>query len=291
MTVSYGEYVRTEVASVGTKECAATYRGLDRTAKYVVVVTPQPSEGTECEASSVVVDLASEYFRPVGPVSISRCRGGVYLQRFDALAGVTKETDLRRVPLENWQFFKGDDETETLLFAANEKATTGGVYAILDDEKSGESAALGTLANSTLGASIGIAFSNDCPFAAANFSLTFDSIQRTFKTTGKSYVLECLVTDGETRIDTEGEWVPVKIDVTAPLTAEDVTEQGTDCKRIVGFPIGLDVTVEPGQVLLLRWRDQKRDSKNGGASPLMGIDNVRLDFQMTGQKGFGVIMR
>lgn len=295
-TMTLGATERREMKSIRTEKTNVTVGGLSATGRYVVTVTPLPGEGDGLTAESGMIDIATMKPREAVPFLIGdaeKIGSGEreYEEDFSALAGLTKATSAKEVDLPNWQFFKGDDETETLLFAANEKATTGGVYAMLDDAKSEGSAALGTLATSLAGAAIGIAFSNDCPFAAANFTLAFDSVQRTFKAAGKSYVFEYLVTDGETRIDTEGEWMPVKIDETAPLTAEDATEQGTDSKRISGFPIDLDVTVRPGQVLLLRWRDQKRDSKNGGASPLMGIDNVRLNFQMMGQKGFGIIMR
>ena len=295
-TMTLGATERREIKSIRTEKTSVSVGGLSATGRYVVTVMPLPGEGDGLTAESGKIDISTMKPREAVPFLIGDAEklGSAereYAEDFSALAGLTKATSAKEVDLPNWQFFKGDDETETLLFAANEKATTGGVYAILDDEKSEGSAALGTLATSLAGAAIGIAFSNDCPFAAANFSLTFDSVQRTFKAAGKSYVFEYLVTAGETRIDTEGEWVSVAIDETAPLTAEDATEQGTDCKRIAGFPVDLDVTVEPGQVLLLRWRDQKRDSKNGGASPLMGIDNVRLGFQMTGQKGFGIVIR
>ena len=295
-TMTLGATERREIKSIRTEKTSVSVGGLSATGRYVVTVMPLPGEGDGLTAESGKIDISTMKPREAVPFLIGDAEklGSAereYAEDFSALAGLTKATSAKEVDLPNWQFFKGDDETETLLFAANEKATTGGVYAILDDEKSEGSAALGTLATSLAGAAIGIAFSNDCPFAAANFSLTFDSVQRTFKAAGKSYVFEYLVTAGETRIDTEGEWVSVAIDETAPLTAEDATEQGTDCKRITGFPVDLDVTVEPGQVLLLRWRDQKRDSKNGGASPLMGIDNVRLNFQMMGQKGFGIIVR
>ena len=295
-TLTLGETERREIKSIRTEKTEVSVGGLSTTGRYVVTVTPLPGEGDGLTAESDLIDIATMKPREampflMGDASKTGDAGRSFAEDFSVLATLTKETSVKEVGLPNWQFFKGDDETATLRYTANAKATTGGVYALFDDAKSEASAALGTLATSTQGASIGIAFSNDCPFAAANFSLTFDSIQRTFKATGKSYALECLVTDGETRIDTEGEWVPVKIDETAPLTVEDVATGGDDCRRIAGKPIELGVTVEPGQVLLLRWRDVKRDSKTGGSSPLMGIDDVSLTFEMMGRPGFGVIFK
>ena len=269
VSVSYGAYVRTEVASLGTKECAATYRGLDRTAKYVVVVTPQPSEVTECEASSVVVDLASEYFRPVGPVSVAGLKGGVYLQRFDALAAVTKETELRRVPLENWQFFKGSGEAEKLYYTSGTNSTKGGAYCYSDAERTTDSFMIGTVAVSTTGSSVGLAFVNDTGSSLRAPTLTFTAVRRNEKP-GAPYALEWLVTDGPWSIGTESDgWQSL------PL--------------VEGEP-GFSVTPEncrlgPGQVIVFRWRHAK---VKGG--PMLGLDDVHVEFPVD-KPGFGVYIR
>ena len=268
VSVSYGAYVRTEVASAGTKECTATYRGLDRMAKYVVVVTPQPSEGTECEASSVVVDLASEYFRPVGPMSVAGLRGGVYLQRFDALAGVTKETDLRRVPLENWQFFKGSGEAEKLYYTSGTNSTTGGVYCYSDAERTANSFMIGTVATGTTGSSVGLAFVNDTGTALGAPTLTFTAVRRNEKP-GDPYALEWLVTDGPWSIGTESDgWRPLQV-------AEGEPE----------FSVMPDCRLGPGQVIVFRWRQEK---VKGG--PMLGLDDVHVEFPVD-KPGFGVYVR
>ena len=268
VSVSYGAYVRTEVASVGTKDCAATYRGLDRTAKYVVVVTPQPSEGTECEASSVVVDLASEYFRTVGPVSVAKCKGGVYLQRFDALAGVTKETDLRRVPLESWQFFKGSGEAEKLFYTSGTNSTKGGVYCYSDAERTTNSFMIGTVATSTMGSSVGLAFVNDTGSSLGAPTLTYTAVRRNEKP-GDPYVLEWLVTDGSWSIGTESDaWQPLQF-------AEGEPE----------FSVTPDCRLGPGQVIIFRWRHEK---VSGG--PMLGLDDVHVEFPVD-KPGFGVYVR
>ena len=269
VTVSYGEYVRTEVESVGTKECAATYRGLDRTAKYVVVVTPQPSEGTECEASSVVIDLASEYFRPTGPVSIAGCRGGVYLQNFDSLTNVTKETDSRRVPLENWQFFKGSGEAEKLYYTSGTNSTTGGVYCYSDAERTTDSFMIGTVAVKTTGSSVGLAFVNDTGTSLGAPTLTFTAVRRNEKP-GDPYQLEWLVTDGTWSIGTESDgWKSL------PLT-----------EGLPGFSVTPDgCRLDPGQVIIFRWRQEK---VTGG--PMLGLDDIHVEFPVD-KPGFMLHLR
>ena len=269
VTVSYGEYVRTEVESVGTKECAATYRGLDGTAKYVVVVAPQPSEGTECEASSVVIDLASEYFRPTGPVSIAGCRGGVYLQDFDVLACVTKETDPRRVPLGNWQFFYGSGEAERLYYSSGTNSTKGGVYCYSDAERTTDSFMIGTVAVKTTGSSVGLAFVNDTGTSLDAPTLTFTAVRRNEKP-GDSYQLEWLVTDGPWSIGTESDgWKSLPLMEGMPDFS--VTPDG--CR------------LDPGQVIIFRWRQEK---VTGG--PMLGLDDIHVEFPVD-KSGFMLNLR
>lgn len=268
VSVSYGEYVRTEVASVGTKECAATYRDLDRTAKYVVVVTPQPSEGTECEASSEIIDLASEYFRPVGPVSIAGCKGGVYLQNFDSLTNVTKETDLKRVPLENWQFFKGSGEAEKLFYTYGTNSTKGGVYCYSDEQRTTDSFMIGTVATKDLGSSIGLAFVNDTGSSLNAPTLTFTAIRRNGKP-GEPYQLEWIVTDGPWSIGTESDrWKSL------PLTENEPN-----------FSVTPDCRLAPRQVIIFRWRQEK---VSGG--PMLGLDDILVEFPVD-KPGFMIHLR
>lgn len=267
--ISYGEYVRTEVASVGTKECAATYRGLDRTAKYVVVVTPQPSEGSEFEESSAIIDLASEYFRPTGPVSIAGCRGGVYLQNFDSLTNVTKDTDSRRVPLENWQFFKGSGEAEKLYYTSGTNSTTGGVYCYSDAERTTDSFMIGTVAVSKTGSSVGLAFVNDTGAALTAPTLTFTAIRRNGKP-GDPYQLEWLVTDGPWSIGTESDgWKSLPLAEGEPEFS--VTPE--------------DCLLGPGQVIIFRWRQEK---VTGG--PMLGLDDIHVEFPVD-KPGFMLNLR
>ena len=288
VTVSYGQYVRTELASVGTRDCAVTYRGLDRTAKYVVVVTPQPSEGTAGEAVSEIIDLASEYFRPTGPVSLRSC-GGFYQEDFSSLSNMTKKTDLAKVPLACWQFFRGSGEAETMFCTSGEHGSDGsGVYCCSDAEKSPDSYMIGTLANGDLGSSFGLAFVNDTGARMVASCLTFCPVQRSVKTNPATYALEYLVTDGPWSIGTEsGDWRSIALPEIAPKTGanpeatNNIGPEGLTLPLVYGAH---GVQLAPGQVIIFRWRHERVAS-----GPMMGVDDVRVEFRLA--DGFSLIVR
>lgn len=294
VTVTYGNYARTEVASVGvgSESCVASFGGLDRTGRYVVVVAPQPSEGTDLEASSQIVDLASEYFRPVGPVSVAGCKGGVYAESFDSLAAVKAKIDLSRAPLKWWQLYRGSGAAQTLNYTAGTNSTSGGVYCYSDAGATTNSYMIGTVASGTIGCSLGIAFVNDTDSPLRLPTLTFTSVQRNFKANPATYELEWLVTDGTWSIATESEnWKSLVIPKTAPFTSE--TQAGRDEYREACITLPRETGDEdykserlrPGQVVIFRWRHEKL--ANG---PMMGIDDVHVEFPVE-KPGFGVIFK
>ena len=105
-------------------------------------------------------------------------------------------------------------------------------------------------------------------------TLSFDSIQRSFRSNAATYVLEWKVANGgETDIGSEGGWNAVTIPPTAPYVASDVDRPSAEYRQSVSVGIAWDKRLEPGEVLVLRWRHPKVAS-----GPMMAIDNVRLDF-------------
>lgn len=282
VTVSYGTCVRTEITSTGTKECEAVFRDLDPSGRYVVEVVPQPSGDDANAAVSPEIDLAAEHFRKTGAISMAGLKRRLYVEDFSSLAEDARDTDLGKIHLDHWQFFKGTGEAEKLLYAKTSK-TTGGVYSFGDPDVT-DSFCTGSLATKTIGAMLGLAFANDTDASVGAPTLTFDSIQRTFKTNPATYVLEWLVTDGATSIGTEGEWHAMTVPDTAPYTDE------TKGERVEYRETGISVTpelggrIQPGQVLVFRWRHANLPS-----GPMMAIDNVRVEFPS--EKGFNVLIR
>ena len=161
LSILYGEETRSEVESVRVTETKVTFGNLDAKGKYVVTVVPQPSEGDALGATSPVVDLATVIFRKTGAVPLSEVKDDFYVSDFSGLATMTADFEARSVRLDYWQFGKGSGEPEKLLYTAGTNRTTGGVYAFCDKDRTPESFMLGTLATSTYGCSVGIAFRND----------------------------------------------------------------------------------------------------------------------------------
>ena len=269
VTVSCGEETKTEVVSLRTDRNSAIVGSLPRDGTFAVEVTPLPSEGNALSSLSERVDLSEMRPRAIVPKPISDFAGGAYLQNFDVFAAASKEFPVKELDLGEWQFHKGDDPADTLRFTATGKATAGGVY-VLESGEDAAARALGSLATSSFGCSFGVAFSNDLQTTVESLKLSFTAVQRSFKSAPKSYALEYLVTDGECRIDAQGEWKSIGIPATAPLTAETCGETA-DFRQAVG-PLDFSAEIPPGGVLVLRWRDGK-----GSSSPIMGIDDVRFE--------------
>ena len=281
VTVTYGRESRTEVRSVSTTDESVTFDGLDPSACYRVTVSPQPSDADSSAAASEAIDLATEKFRRTGAIPLSALRGGIYAEDFNSLSNVTADTEMRKLNLDYWQFFKGTGEAEKMLYTVGTNRTTGGVYVF-----GGElTPVVGTLATSTLGGSLGVAFRNDGAYPVGVDAVSFAALQRSYRTNPSTYVLEWLITDGATSVGASGDWRRLETPETAPQTALTRTSE-TTLRQEVALSEALPREKIPvGGVLILRWRQEKVPS-----GPMMAIDDVEIKFDGA-QKGFGVMVR
>lgn len=285
-SVVCGELTRMEVGSVSTTAESATFGGLASSERYQVEVLPQPSEDQANSSSSEVVDLASERFRRTGAVPLSQVKGGFYCEDFSSLSNVTSDAEAQRIGLDYWQFNKGAGATDKILYTAGTNRTTGGVYAFGDEGREWPPYRLGTLATSSLGCSVGIAFRNDRGASVGVRAISFDTIQRSFRTNPSGYAFEWRVTDGATGIADGDDWQSVPIAETAPWTA--ATQDGLQefGQTVTVLPADLlSVKIPVGGVLVLRWRHEKVSS-----GPMMAIDNVKIEFERP-EKGLSVSFR
>lgn len=272
-SVTSGEETKTVEQSVRTDTGTVAFSGLDSSGRYQVAVMPLPSEDETVVSTSAPVDLGSEKFRRTGAVPLSSVRHHLYVEDFSCLSNQTRDVEERKVDLDYWQFHKGSGAVENLLYTSTTNRTTSGVYAFSDALRSEDSFMLGTLAAGAIGCSFGVAFRNDGEVPVYVTSLSFDAIQRNFRTNPSAYALEWLMTDGATDIGTAGDWNPIAHSETAPYTSE--TQDGrSEYRQAISVTNGLPMAMIPaGGVFLLRWRHEKIS-----CGPMMAIDNVRIEF-------------
>ena len=273
LAMTRGVETRTVVASLSVADGKATFRGLDPSARYQVVVSPQPSEDAALAAASATVDLAAVKFRQTGPVSIASLRGGVYEQDFGVLTNVSADVEAKSLALDFWQFLKGSGDVETLLYTAGTNRTTGGVY-VFGTDGDASARCLGTLATGSMGCSVGLAFRNDETYPVGVASVAFTAVQRSCRTNPATYAVEWLITDGSDSIGAAGDWQLLSTPATAPHTAA-APFAGADYRQAVELTDALpNEKIPVGGVLLLRWRHAK-----GASGPMMAIDDVRVAFE------------
>lgn len=283
LALTRGVETRTAVASQRVVEGAATFRGLDPSERYQVVVSPQPSEDAALAAASATVDLSATTFRQTGAVSIASLRGGVYEQDFSVLTNVSADVETKSLALDFWQFLKGSGDVETLLYTSSTNRTNGGVYAFGSD---GDASArcIGTLATSSMGCSVGLAFRNDETYPVGVASVSFMAVQRSCRANPATYAVEWLVTDGAGAIGADGDWQLLSTPATAPYTSA-APFPGSDYRQTVELTEALpNEKIPVGGVLLLRWRHAK-----GASGPMMAIDDVRVAFETVAAGGRVVV--
>ena len=226
-------------------------------------------------------DLAAEEGTDPGPeaalVPLSSLDDLAYAQDFSVLASVSGKTDVGDLGLAGWQFFEGTDPVTQVLYSEKATATTGGIYVLPDEDEDGNAIrTLGSLSTTDRGFAFGIAFSNDTGRAVSLDGLSFNAIQRTFKTRSNGYVLEAAVTDGAWGLSSAAAWRKLDLPSTGPETSE------THASGVaVRMPLAPDVSavdeIAPGRVLLLRWSHPAV-----GSGPMMAIGDLKVRFASVG---------
>ena len=276
LSVVCGENTVESAGVFESRNSNMVFSNLNATASYYVTVGPSPAEDLSLVATSKVINLANEHFRQQGakPVTMADL---AFEERFDSLSNFVTQTRTAKMWLDYWQFAMDGVELEKLgLSLTNTTPQIAGVYVCRDREKIGciDSAMICTLAKEDGTCSVGLACRNATEHPLRKLTLTFDSLQRSFKTNPAGYVLEWRTTDGETSLAADGTWQSVDIPQTAPYTDETQAGLTEFWQRDVVVELKLKSGFGPGKVLLLRWRHPK--TKSG---PMMGIDNVRLAFR------------
>lgn len=240
---------------------------------YMVSVTAVSPSGLSRATSEPVALLQPRRVQPVSLSAMKRTKS--FFDDFAALVGLKESAEVASLALPFWQFRVSGSEPSRLTYTDTCGTSALGVFIVSDAARAESSYMLATHATGTGEAMIGLAFTNDLPVTVAGLALAFDSVQLSFQNAkAKTQVLECLVTDGETAIDAEGDWRSFPIAVSAPVTKDSPPEERVWHRTAQG-PVALGgVKVRPGQALVVRWCDEEMAS-----SPMIGIDNVRLTFR------------
>lgn len=280
LSVSSGRVTVAKKDSCVTELKESVFGDLDRSGCYRVTVCPEPSNDPSLVSTSDELDLSKERFRKIGAIVLGR--DATYAESFDSLLNFVTQTKTSRMALDFWQFVLDGAEVNALGLSAGTVPQIASPYVCCDAGKTPSSYMLGTLAGGDHECAVGLAWKNGTGYPIRGLSVRFDSVQRSFRTTAATYVLEWLVTDGETSVASAGDWMSADIPATAPYTS---ATQGVMTEfRQNGICAAIQTKVPKGKTILLRWRHPQTTS-----GPMMSIDNVSVAFDVA--KGFAVIVR
>lgn len=268
---------------------SAKVTGLSAEGLYFVEVTPIAEPGVAVQTvRSEAVTLAGMKFRSPVPVAFGTVMDSGYREDFSSLAGVSGTTALKDLPsLAAWQFQGAETVAADMRYSKSYASNAvAGEYIVSDAGRTTNSYMLATRATGSSGAMFGVALTNDTVFTISGLRLSFDAVQLNATANAKSQVVEWRLAATADDLSVGADWQTV--DLGDELTAPATTKNGLSVPRTHRFE-SLPLTgakIVPGQVLLLRWRDEKRAS-----SPWMGVDNVSLDFTSRREDGFRLILR
>lgn len=267
---------------------SAKVTGLSAEGLYFVEVTPIAEPGVAVQTvRSEAVTLAGMKFRSPVPVAFGTVMDSGYREDFSSLAGVSGTTALKDLPsLAAWQFQNAAEVSAVLWYSPTYTTSAAREYIVSDATHTTNSYMLATHATENQSSLLGVAFTNNTLFTLAEVRLSFDAVQLNATANAKSQVVEWRLAATADDLSVGADWQTV--DLGDELTAPATTKNGLSVPRTHRFE-SLPLTgakIVPGQVLLLRWRDEKRVS-----SPWMGVDNVSLDFTSRREDGFRLFLR
>lgn len=269
------------VASASVAGAAScTVGGLPRGAVVHVGVAAVGDDGLQGVASDggADADLSDPPPRAVlNAVPVSSLADLAYAQDFEGLASAGTSW-LNGTTLPFWQAFRAEGGTATpvgKLSGSSGAATAGGIYRLSSDAYA-HGCAIGACAAKGTGYAWGIAFTNDTAGRVSLTNLSFRAAQWGFgNTVAQGLRLSVLVTNELVDIACAGGWAEMDdLRFDAPFSdgaARDAPEGEELSSAVYG------VTMQPGDVLALRWSFE-RPSGQAGSSAMLGIDDVRAGF-------------
>lgn len=232
------------------------------------------SEKTE----AVEVDLANpEKVPQLNACPLSSLVGNTYTQNFDSLAALTVPTGdkdwLNGTTLPYWQAYKDVDAVSSFNFNAG-NGSTGGLY-VFATNRNDLVRALGAYSTQNDEFSFGLAFTNDTESAMTLSSVVYLAQQWGFaNTTNQTMSVSAKVVDGLDWISAYSDgWTELGSTQSTVFDAEDAHD--TPVSTPVAATPAAEISIAPGQVLMLKWTIH---SLKSGKPGMMGIDEVTVTF-------------
>ena len=244
---------------------------------------------TSEKTAAVEVDLANpEKVAQLNACPLSSLEGNAYTQNFDSLAALTVSTGdkdwLNGTTLPYWQAYKDADAVSSFNYNAG-TGSTGGLY-VFATNRNDLVRALGAYSTQNDEFSFGLAFTNDTERTMTLSFVAYLAQQWGFKNdTNQTMSVSALVTN---RLD----WISSYADGWTELgsTQSAVYGEGVAHDTPVPTPVEIiptqEISVAPGQVLMLKWTIH---SLKSGKPGMMGIDDVNVEFTpVSVSKGFSI---
>ena len=259
------EYSFTELPSVPVQFAVEAYgrRG----------VTSEKTEAVEVDLSNP--DKVAQL--NACPLSSLASSALTYTQNFDSLAALTVPTGdkdwLNGTTLPYWQAYKDADAVSSFNYNAG-NGSVGGVYAFATN-RNDFVRALGAYSTQNDEFSFGLAFTNDTESTMTLASIAYLAQQWGFKNdTNQTMSVSAKMVDGLDWISAYSDgWTELGSTQSIVYGAEDVHD--TPVSTLVEIIPAEEISVAPGQVLMIRWTIH---SLKSGKPGMMGIDGVTVTF-------------
>lgn len=204
--------------------------------------------------------------------------GTNYSQNFDGLASSGTPNWTNNLTLPGWYAAKG--ATNPLTYTAGTgSGNSGSIYSF--GASAASNRALGSLAASSLDYAFGVRFTNNTPFTATNFIITYTGEQwRSANTTNNtlafSYQISSQPLTNADAINAQT-WISFpSLNFVSPVTNGGSALDGnlaTNQQLFSAVPLA-GVVVQPGEELFLRWRDVDDTGSDAG----LAVDDFSVRF-------------
>ena len=244
------------------------------------------SEKTE----AVEVDLSNPEKVPqlnACPLSSLTSPALTYTQNFDSLAALTATTGdkecLNGTTIQYWQYYKNDMAAASIKYNGG-AGNSGGLYA-LSTNQTHAVRALGAYSTQNDEFSFGLAFTNDTESTMTLASVAYLAQQWGFaNSANQTLSVSVMVTNNLNWISAYSDgWTEIGSTQSTVYGAEDVHD--TPVSTPVEATPAEDISIAPGQVLMLKWTIH---SLTSGKPGMMGIDDVTVTFS---NKPRGIVIK